>query len=298
MGGWSDVNGFGNGKKGGKGTPEPSERLYLKGLPANATEDSVKAIFGQYGAVTDCKVLPIPAGMTNAVGFISMGSVQEATWLVENLSDNIPQGMTTPVNITYAADRGKGGANKGGKGMDQSMSGWGSSMSGWDTWSGSGGGKGDWNASWSSWGGTDKGKDGGKTGGKGFAAADPTEKLYLAGLPTDFTEDKLKAIFGQYGSVTDCKVLPVPPGLTNAAAFVTMGTLQEAKWLLDNLNGNIPQGMSTPVTISYRSASKGKGDGKGSMDWGKGFGKDRFTPYGSQGAGGFGSGGMGGYGAW
>merc|ERR1719321_1069888 len=47
---------------------------------------------------------------------MKMGSVSEAQWLVENLSNNIAQGMTTPVNITYAVQTGKYSGDADGKG--------------------------------------------------------------------------------------------------------------------------------------------------------------------------------------
>merc|ERR1719161_3237010 len=41
---------------------------------------------------------------------MKMGSISEAQWLVENLSGKIPQGMTYPVNISFAYQTGKYGS--------------------------------------------------------------------------------------------------------------------------------------------------------------------------------------------
>merc|ERR1719236_377425 len=41
---------------------------------------------------------------------MKMGSISEAQWLVENLSGEIPQGMTSPVNISFAYQTGKYGS--------------------------------------------------------------------------------------------------------------------------------------------------------------------------------------------
>merc|ERR1711920_335128 len=35
----------------------------------------------------------------------------------------------------------------------------------------------------------------------------------------------------------------------------------EAKWIVDNLNGNIPQGMSEPIAVKYKMPPPGKGCG-------------------------------------
>merc|ERR1719191_1336361 len=41
---------------------------------------------------------------------MKMGSIEEAQWLVENLSGKTPQGMTSPVNISFAYQTGKYGS--------------------------------------------------------------------------------------------------------------------------------------------------------------------------------------------
>ncbi|CAE7795643.1 SXL [Symbiodinium sp. CCMP2456] len=95
----------------------------------------------------------------------------------------------------------------------------------------------------------------------------PSDELFVSGLPTDATDDLLKKIFSQYGSIKEVKVLPVAAGKQAAAAFVDMNSLEDAKWIVENVNGNVPQGMAGPVTVAYatpRSRRKGmKGGMKG-----------------------------------
>merc|ERR1719217_1468531 len=92
-----------------------------------------------------------------------------------------------------------------------------------------------------------------------------SDNLYVKGLHPDVTEEFLKEIFGQYGLVNQLKVLPRDPSKPEAAAMIRMGSVEEAQWLVDNLNGNIPQGMSTPVTVKFANSSPKGGDmmGKG-----------------------------------
>merc|ERR1719512_391868 len=69
------------------------------------------------------------------------------------------------------------------------------------------------------------------------------------------TEERLKEIFGQYGSVVSTKVLPVPWDLNKphakATGFVRMGSAEEAKNIIELLNNQIPMGLTSPLTIKY-----------------------------------------------
>merc|ERR1719191_910456 len=88
-----------------------------------------------------------------------------------------------------------------------------------------------------------------------------SNNLYVKGLPPEVTEQFLKEIFGQYGLVTQLKVLPRDASKPEVAAMIRMGSVEEAQWLVDNLNGNIPQGMTTPVTVKFANASPKGGKG-------------------------------------
>eukprot|EP00927_Polykrikos_kofoidii_P077217 TRINITY_DN74184_c0_g1_i1.p1 TRINITY_DN74184_c0_g1~~TRINITY_DN74184_c0_g1_i1.p1 ORF type:complete len:227 (+),score=39.57 TRINITY_DN74184_c0_g1_i1:83-763(+) len=98
----------------------------------------------------------------------------------------------------------------------------------------------------------------------------PSEKLFVSDLPPNLEADYIKELFSAYGSVSECKA--VPP----CCAIVRFATLDEATWVKDNLNGNIPQGLSQPVSVDYskswgnNSWGKSKGDGKDSGDWNQG----------------------------
>mmetsp|Transcript_24909 Transcript_24909/g.57792 ORF Transcript_24909/g.57792 Transcript_24909/m.57792 type:complete len:141 (-) Transcript_24909:146-568(-) len=97
----------------------------------------------------------------------------------------------------------------------------------------------------------------------------PSEELFVTGLPMDCTSDVLKQIFSQYGGVKETTVLPVSPGKTAAAGFVVMNTIEDAKWVVAHVHGNVPQGLANAVTVvfatpkSVRKGGKGKGGGKG-----------------------------------
>mmetsp|Transcript_87006 Transcript_87006/g.106705 ORF Transcript_87006/g.106705 Transcript_87006/m.106705 type:complete len:144 (-) Transcript_87006:125-556(-) len=115
--------------------------------------------------------------------------------------------------------------------------------------------------------------------GKGYAAPQPNETLFVTGLPMNCTNEQAKGVFGQYGNVKSVTVMPVAAGKTAAAAFVIMETVDQAKWIVENLNGNIPGGLTAPVKVvlaTPRDQWKGKGKGFGKM-MGKGGGKDMMA---------------------
>ena len=37
----------------------------------------------------------------------------------------------------------------------------------------------------------------------------------------------------------------------------------DANWIVENINGNVPQGLSGPVTVAYAAPRSRKGGGKG-----------------------------------
>jgi len=124
--------------------------------------------------------------------------------------------------------------------------------------------------------------DGGVAFRGGNGTPGPLDNLFVAGLPEDISEEGVRQLFMQYGTVMQCKVLPDMPGKPDRAALVRMGDEAQAKWMVDNLHGNIPAGMSKPLTVKYagdRSAAQGDGYGKAAaatVD-------SRFLPYGAVG---------------
>lgn len=123
----------------------------------------------------------------------------------------------------------------------------------------------------------------------------PSDNLFVADLPEGTTEENIWKVFGSYGTIQQCKVLE-----KGTSALVRFQNIDEAKWIVEHVNGNIPQGLNTPVQVRYANppGSKWKGDGKGGgydmygMGFGGkgGFGMPGFgmMPYGMMGGKGFG----------
>lgn len=112
--------------------------------------------------------------------------------------------------------------------------------------------------------------------------APPSDNIYVTDLPSDFDENDLKDVFGAYGHIIQCKVLQSgSPGQAKCAALVRFQSEEEAAWVVDNLNGNIPQGLADPVGCRFADTPEMKAQRKGGHGKGEGGGGGgRSSPYG------------------
>lgn len=93
-----------------------------------------------------------------------------------------------------------------------------------------------------------------------------SDNLYITDLPPNINEHQLQEVFGKYGMIKQCRVLQ------GGSALVRFGTIAEATWIVDNVNANIPQGLSTAVSVRYANpVGVTKGGGKGGV-FGMGYG--------------------------
>lgn len=102
----------------------------------------------------------------------------------------------------------------------------------------------------------------------------PSSSVFVGDLPGTIEEDAVTKVFGAYGNVKYCKMLQASQH-GKRGAILEFETLEEAAWIIENVNGNIPQGLAEPVVVKYKEAKP----------WGKapntnGDGSDqRWTPY-------------------
>jgi len=75
------------------------DSIHVKGLPSDINEELVNNIFSAYGAVHQVQLNRYAQGCT---AFLRMGSGEMSLWLVENLNNNIPQGLAAPVQVSFA----------------------------------------------------------------------------------------------------------------------------------------------------------------------------------------------------
>lgn len=114
----------------------------------------------------------------------------------------------------------------------------------------------------------------------------PSERVFISQLPAGLDEGRFKELFGAYGSIQWVKLMQ------GNCALVAFGTVDEAKWVVQNLDGNMPEGIPSPINAKFGNPPKGGGGGGGGGSWnngpqggGGGWGGDRSSPYGGKGGG-------------
>jgi cold-inducible RNA-binding protein len=89
------------------------------------------------------------------------------------------------------------------------------------------------------------------------------KRLYVGNLSFNTTELELREVFSQYGTVADTKmVMDRETGRPRGFGFVEMGSEQEAKEAIDQLNGRELGGRALTVNEA-QERSGGGGGGRG-----------------------------------
>jgi len=299
--------------------------LYIAGLPEGIDEESFKQLFEGSGTIISCKCVP-----DKKYGFVKYATQAEAEAVVDAMNGFEFNG--TALQVRFASEPTKGGGKGGGKvgGKDAGGGGggkgnvWGNSNAtamvmnllqgaaggqdwGNNAWAQGGQGDDSWGQGGDSWGQGGKGGGGG-TGGKGAGGwmkqpeveADPSANLYIKGLPPQFTNEQAHEVFGAYGTVAQLKLMSYN---TDSCILMRMGTVDMATWMVENLNGNIPQGLESAISVRYADnpmskakklaamANMSQGGDQGEQFFGpaKGMGKGKVmgdSPYGAMGGGG------------
>jgi len=241
--------------------------LYVTGLPDGVNDEMFRQLFDEYGTVVSLKLFA-----QSNYGFVKYSTVEEAQAVIDQLNGCIWGNSTLIVKF----------ANK-----DQGQGGWG----GGGGWSGSPGG----GSPYRSAGGSNYGAAAGYTAAGWTGISPPSssrggevamDQVYVKGLPKDMQDDELLHCFAGYGEVVWHRVLK-RDNANDSVALVQMGTTEEAAWLVENLHGNIPQGLSTPVSVTFSTPPRSKAGGKGGWTSYTGAGSWRSsTPPGSGGKGG------------
>merc|ERR1712079_990932 len=211
----------------------PTSWLRLTGVPPDSTETSIRNIFSEYGTVLSAQVLPCSLGMHNTEAVVQMGNVEVAEWLVENVNNNIPEGLSSPIQISFSSTErsmgATGGFNCGSLGQPDDGS-------CHDGLLGSGAARDSVQSPWST---------------RVCSNNVPSEYVYMKGFAPEIDELTLRTMIAPYGTILTCRVLPPPPNMTCAAAIAQMSNISDAKWLVDHLNGTIPDGHCTPIEVKY-----------------------------------------------
>lgn len=201
--------------------------LFVGNLPADATEDSLRAVFASVGQVESCRVV---AKDGKANGFVKMADVGAAEAAIAKL-----QGSQWDVKF---ANFDVGGKQK---------------MFGGRAW---GKGKG-WGKGWGSWWAPPP-----KLQPRDEEVEKPegpeSENLYIKHLPVGATEEDVTATFQKAGEVAECKVLK-PNYSLEWAALVRMATPAQAAVARQSVDNTFP--LISPQALSVQLQTK-KGEAK------------------------------------
>ena len=105
-------------------------------------------------------------------------------------------------------------------------------------------------------------------------------KLYVGNLPYSATEEELKSLFGQAGTVTSVAIIKDrETGRSKGFAFVEMSSSDEAQKAISMLTGHMLGGRDLRVSIARPREEGGGGGGYGNRGGNRGGG------YGNRGGG-------------
>jgi RNA recognition motif-containing protein len=98
-----------------------SKKLYVGNLPFSVTDDSLRQIFEQIGAVESAKIITDrDTGRGKGFGFVEMSSDQDASTAIAKLNGSDLEGRTLTVNEARPmTPRDGGGGAFGGGGRDR-----------------------------------------------------------------------------------------------------------------------------------------------------------------------------------
>lgn len=114
--------------------------------------------------------------------------------------------------------------------------------------------------------------------------------VFIGDLPAYITLQDCEAIFQGYGTVVQCKVMEPKNEGQKSSALVRFANVEEAQWVVENLNGNIAEGLEEPVVARFANPpgskwEKGGSKGTGAGAWNAGCWQQsaRAEPYGGKG---------------
>ncbi|KAK6115937.1 hypothetical protein DH2020_008206 [Rehmannia glutinosa] len=80
--------------------------------------------------------------------------------------------------------------------------------------------------------------------------------LYIKNLDDSIDDDKLKELFSEFGSITSCKVMRDPSGISRGSGFVAFSTPEEASRALSDMNGKMVISKPLYVALAQRKEER------------------------------------------
>ncbi|KAK9073373.1 hypothetical protein SSX86_007697 [Deinandra increscens subsp. villosa] len=80
--------------------------------------------------------------------------------------------------------------------------------------------------------------------------------LYVKNLDDTIDDDKLKELFSEYGTITSCKVMRDPSGISRGCGFVAFSSSEEASRALSEMNGKMIVSKPLYVALAQRKEER------------------------------------------
>ncbi|KAJ9674359.1 hypothetical protein PVL29_023734 [Vitis rotundifolia] len=80
--------------------------------------------------------------------------------------------------------------------------------------------------------------------------------LYIKNLDDSIGDDKLKELFSEFGTITSCKVMRDPSGISRGSGFVAFSTSEEASRALAEMNGKMVVSKPLYVALAQRKEER------------------------------------------
>lgn len=258
---------------------EPNDHVIIGDLPGEVDDEAFKTNFEAYGTIKWYKLYP-PGANGKRQALVELGSVDEATWLVENLHGNVPLGLETEVTVKYKPKAGaggkggfgKGGADAGARAGPYSGGAKGGGGKGKDMM---GGGKGAAAQQWNQWGyaiSTEPSTINDLWKGllrhkvlPGGTWANDEKTVLISGLPSDTTDHDLLKIFSPFGPIAPggVRVTLNEDGTAKGNGMINFLDLESSQKAVETLNNcMMPDGRFLRLRNYSGEWKNGKGKGK------------------------------------
>ncbi|CAN7048468.1 hypothetical protein IGI04_025554 [Brassica rapa subsp. trilocularis] len=83
-----------------------------------------------------------------------------------------------------------------------------------------------------------------------------SSKLYVKNLDDSISDEKLKELFTPYGTVTSCKVMRDPNGISRGSGFVALSTPEEASKAMSEMSGKMIENKPLYVAVAQRKEER------------------------------------------
>jgi len=193
--------------------------LYVNNLPDGLDDAGFRQIFEGHGSIVSTKYYS-----QQRYGFIKFETEQEATAVISFFDNQSVAGKT--MSVKFAKEKSGKGSSKGGDSMSLL--------------------------------GSDQSYSAAPAIEARTSGSHVDDQIYILNLPIELGDDGLRDLFSGYGSVKWSKFM-VKEGQPTAAAMVQFEDSAQAAWVVENLDGNIPQSLEHPIRVQFKSKGKGKG---------------------------------------